>query len=277
MRNRRMFCLATGSLVMASTTSALLRAQSSGDTASMTSHTNPPVDFSRAFLSWRLEDGTTGTWRISACAHQAPEDSADRFVLAPMVMAGNVFGSGRLPKDPPYSFQILASPRRHAIIRDFGSGTIAKDSAADNGEVFAALTIETPRRRTTRIDIASIATEKLTGLWPITARVTLQNPQGETWVLEFPVNHLNHRTTAQATSFQVETGPVLVPEALIEGSRVTRAGGFALAYVYFNRLDRVDLALFGPTQVPERSRGYVHFERLRDVAIELYGRPEGSL
>src|SRR5687768_14476304 len=103
MRSRRMFCLATGSLLMASATNALLRAQGSSGTASMTSNENPPVDFGRAFLSWRLEDGTTGIWRIIASAHQAGSDSADRFVLAPMVMAGNVFGSGRLPKDPPYS------------------------------------------------------------------------------------------------------------------------------------------------------------------------------
>jgi hypothetical protein len=276
MRSRRTFCLATGGLIITSATEVLPRAQNFGDPASMTSARTPPVDFSRAYLSWRLKDGTTGQWRVIASAYQAGAEEADRFVLAPMVMAGNVFGSGRLPKDPPYSFQFLASSRRHAVLRDFGPGTSPGDSAAENGEVFAAVMIETPPLRATRIDVAALAAEKPTELWPMTARVTVQKQPGPAWILEFPVNHLNHRKAGGVASFQIETGPVLVPEALIEGARVTRAGGFALAYAYFNRSDRVDLALFGPTAMPERGRGYVHFERLDGLDIELFRRPAES-
>jgi hypothetical protein len=272
MQSRRTFCLATSGLIMAYADDAPF-ARSSGGTIVMADGKNALTDFSRALLSWRLKDGTMGAWRVIGCAHDAGSEVSEKFVLAPMVMAGNVFGSGRLPKDPSYSFQILASTKRHAIVREFGPHAGPKDTAAENDEVFAALMIETPPLRAPRIEMASFEKRKITEFWPVTARVVLQKALGQAWVLDFPVNHLSHRKSERATSFQIETGPILVPETLVKEPRVTRIGGFALAYAFFNRLDRIDLALFGPMQTsPDAGRRYVHFAQLSVVDIELYGR-----
>ena len=61
---------------------------------------------------------------------------------------------------------------------------------------------------------------------------------------------------------------------LVETTGVTVLDGFCLAYVFFNRLDRVDLALYGsavPGGMP--IRGYVGFGRIENAAIELHGGP----
>jgi hypothetical protein len=72
-------------------------------------------------------------------------------------------------------------------------------------------------------------------------------------LVDFPVLHINIKQTGKPTVFQVETGPVLLPAALIDDPALTQ-GGFALAYVFFNRLDRVDLAIWGPAGAAGMSR-----------------------
>ena len=83
--------------------------------------------------------------------------------------------------------------------------------------------------------------------WPLTACVELRDRNGDRWQLEFPVQHINAATVDHKPAFQVETGPILIPGSCI--SQVKEAsvnGGFALAYMFFNRADRVDLAVWGP-------------------------------
>ena len=71
----------------------------------------PVTDFDRAYLAWTTKAGSHGRWRLIASAIPVSGSgrAGEQFVLAPMVMAGDVYGTGRLPLDPPYSFQIWAS------------------------------------------------------------------------------------------------------------------------------------------------------------------------
>ena len=71
----------------------------------------PPLDFERANLTWVTKGNSRGRWRlIASAARWSPHAGEhDRFVLAPRIMAGDVYGAGMLPLDPPYGFQIAAS------------------------------------------------------------------------------------------------------------------------------------------------------------------------
>lgn len=71
----------------------------------------PPIDFERAHLTWTTRDGSHGRWRLvaSAIARSRNGGWQDRVVLVPMVMAGDVYGTGKLPRDLPYSYQFIAS------------------------------------------------------------------------------------------------------------------------------------------------------------------------
>jgi hypothetical protein len=228
----------------------------------------PLIDFERAHLAWITKAGSHARFRVIASAVGRPpgQDWQERVVLAPLVMAGDVYGAGRLPLDPPYSFQIFASPERHVIVRDFPAGPPKGDSVAANGETFSSLVLHAPALAPRPIAPADLVPDKLADIWPMTARVHAQGRDGARWLLDFPVGHLNARETP-APGFQVETGPVLVPEALVEPGNAMILGGFALAYVFFNRMDRIDLAMFGPCG---QGRAFGHFGRLDDVTIALH-------
>jgi hypothetical protein len=73
------------------------------------------VDFEKARISWTTKNGTNGYWRIAATACR--DGSTDYVALAPAVMAGDIFGAGRLPRDPPYMYQLIATRERHSILR----------------------------------------------------------------------------------------------------------------------------------------------------------------
>ena len=128
------------------------------------------------------------------------------------------------------------------------------------------------------INPAAVSIDGVTLSWPLSARLRITAEDGGRWLLDFPVNHANAATIENSPKFQIETGPILVPGSLIEPGLASVPGGFALAYIYFNRFDRADLSLFGPApsgQSPGRAYGI--FSRLSAVAIELYSlAPEGQ-
>ena len=85
--------------------------------------------------------------------------------------------------------------------------------------------------------------------------------------MDFPVNHLNHRVSDGRAEFQIETGPLLIPTGLVDRDGVAEAGGFTLAYIFFNQLDRADVALWTP--MPFGGRAFGKTERLERVSIEV--------
>ena len=226
----------------------------------------PPLDFERASLNWITKDNSGGRWRVIAACWSSHGGEHEQFVLSPRIMAGDVYGAGRLPLDPPYGFQIIASVDRHVIIRDFEGDWPSRDTSNTNSQIFSSLTIDAPSLRVDAcLGANSLTPEALGKAWPLTARLHVSKG-GLDHLVDFPVLHLN---TKAPGAFQVETGPVLFPAALIEDTKLT-IGGFALAFVFFNRSDRVDLAIWGPVSEGSARRAYIHFERLDGVWIEHY-------
>ena len=63
------------------------------------------IDFSRAQIAWTTHDGSRGLWRVAAAARR--EDGGAAWFLAAGVMAGDVYGQGRLPLSRPIRFSSL--------------------------------------------------------------------------------------------------------------------------------------------------------------------------
>jgi len=229
----------------------------------------PPLHFERASLAWVTKHNSHGRWRVIASTSSLPHGGEpERFVLSPRIMAGDVYGTGKLPLNPPYGFQIIASNERHVIIRDFEDDLPSRDTSNGNFEIFSKLVVDAPLLDAARLSPDAATPEAMVQAWPLTARLRVSKG-GLDHLVDFPVVHLN---TREPGAFQVETGPILVPAALIEDAALT-VGGFALAFAFFNRLDRVDLAVWGPAGVPRSARrGYVHFARWEGIAIDLYGK-----
>jgi hypothetical protein len=221
------------------------------------------VDFERARISWITKDGTEGSWRVIATAR--PQDPADCIYLAPAVMAGKIFGAERLPLDPPYSYQLIATRQRHAIVReDEVAGNM--DSEADHDRTFLAFDIHAPMRPAMRLQMEDLNARVLAQDWPVSVRLSKVSPGGSMWALEFPASHINTRSGA----VQVETGPVLVPRDVIDIAGASVIGGCYLAYVFFNRPDRADLLAWGPGN--HSRRGFVRFARLDGIEAEILAR-----
>ena len=219
------------------------------------------IDFERARISWTTKTGIHGSWRVIATACR--QDDEDCLCLAPVVMAGEIFGAGRLPRDPPYSYQLIATRQRHGIVRE-GEGN--SDNDADNAAVFSSFDIDAPRRAATSIDIATLDAEAVARLWPLAVRLRLRGSSGKFWDLEFPLGHINTR----AADFQIESGPILIPQETTDIAGASIAGGCYLAYVFLNRTNQVDLLAWGPAGSPRRS--FSRFARIEGIEAELFGR-----
>jgi hypothetical protein len=224
------------------------------------------VDFERARISWTTKAGIHGSWRVIATACR--QDSEDCIYLAPAVMAGEIFGAGRLPRDPPYSYQLIATRKRHAIVRE-GEASGNRDNEADHEAIFSSFDIHAPRHAATLMEIRTLDPATVTQLWPISARLKVRGQRGEYWNLEFPVNHVNTRT-ADAAAFQVESGPVLIPRDAIDITDASIIGGCYLAYVFLNKTSQVDLLAWGPAGNFRRS--FSHFARIDGIETELLNR-----
>ncbi|MFZ2157237.1 MAG: hypothetical protein WAV72_14105 [Bradyrhizobium sp.] len=236
------------------------------------------IDFARSRLVWKTKAGSRGYWRLIASASliSPTHQPLDQFVLAPAVMAGDVYGKGRLLKEPPYSFQIFASRQQHTVVREPGISirlAVPADSTASNESVFEELAIHIAAANRNALDLDKLSDEAVSASWPLIANVELCRPNGDRWVLNFPVNHINIAAIDGKNAFQVETGPILIPHSLISPtSPASVMGGFAIGYVFFNQSDRIDLALWGPREINNvSSREFRHYERL-DATVTLFGK-----
>ena len=216
------------------------------------------IDFDRARIVWQTHDGSHGLWRIIAAARRA---DGEAWYLAPRVMAGDVYGQGRLPLQPPYSFQFIASREKHVMLREAVDAASVQDTVASHSDTFSKLIIDAPE-----IEAEAVSPAAARERWPLAARIAATGASGAHWTLEFPVGHINVRDDPAA--WQVETGPIVVPRELIDIAGAAKPGGLQLAYVFFSQPDQLDLMAFGPQGSGRRA--FQHFARLKVAAISLF-------
>lgn len=217
------------------------------------------IDFDRARIAWTTHDGSHGLWRIVATARR--ETDGEAWYLAPGVMAGDVYGQGQLPLEPPYSFQFIASRDKHVMLREAVDTASVQDTVAPHSATFSKLIIDAPETDAEAVPAAA-ARER----WPVAARIFAIGASGARWTLEFPVGHINVRDNPPA--WQVETGPVIVPCELIDIAGAAKPGGLQLAFAFFSRSDQLDLLAFGA--LGSDRRAFQHFARLKGAAISLF-------
>jgi hypothetical protein len=229
------------------------------------------IDFQNARLGWLTLDGIQGDWRIIAAAERAGDGIVpdERYGLAPTVMAGDVFGAGRLPLKPAYSYQVFASSDRHVMVRQATAPANAKsDTAAPNCDTFAGLQLHLPVHEAHAYSIDSLRPQQIRSAWPLSMKIELSAPQASgRWSVQCPVNHINSRDGRH--SVQVETGPILLPEAWFPGTRAVRLGGFLLAYLFCSRPGEIELLALAGDAGGQRT--FSRYERIQNASVVLYG------
>lgn len=204
------------------------------------------IDFGRTYVTFcTRRDGNYGRFQAEAiCDLVDPiRGMRERWVLGALVLAGNVYASAQLPKAPAYTYQLLASSHRHHIFRDYGAVPPRADTEEGNSRLFTDMAITIADRPGLSVNSASQLVNAAQTSQPLVARLEVNLLDGCLAVLQFPLKHLNGCPGLGA--WQAETGPVALPASLRpQGAR--GSGEFDLAYVFFNRLDRCECAVWEP-------------------------------
>ena len=80
---------------------------------------------------------------------------------------------------------------------------------------------------------------------PLNGQVTIKSSQDTVLKIAFPIKHIN--VHLEKAMFQAETGPIIVPDCIFQGSNIADQILFNTAYVFFNCFDRCEIALWVPT------------------------------
>ena len=132
---------------------------------------------------------------------------------------------------------------------------ITFDGKASHGhpvtDDFRSLKIDVRTFRKTRLLRTPAEIVKATaGNAPLVGRTEIRDPQGGLrYVLQYPIRTMNFQP--KTNSFQVDTGPVLVPDFKTKASGAINR--LEMAHIAYNRLDRAEFILRRPTAVKDES------------------------
>ena len=129
-------------------------------------------------------------------------------------MAGDVYGTGILPRTPPYFFLWATDGRISKVFRINEKQSVTVENRS--GSAFAEVKLSLRFREAEKVQVDTLISQGSSSENNLVCRIALERQ-----VCEFPVVHLNTRNPG---SFQVETGPIiaLVDEQLLP------------AFVFFN-------------------------------------------
>lgn len=203
------------------------------------------ISFAASHLHWLTRSEASHGWfQLDAHLQFTPVGAAEplKFVLAASVPAGRMYiSTGPLLKQPPYSFQLMASPHEHTILRrplQQGDSAISTDTSQPHSElfeslqwhlVFAAATLNQPSV------LASLNTP------PPSLNLVLElNDAGGQLRIEAPLRHWNHRT--EPPGWQLETGPLLWPLDLQAFLAAPSTELLTTAWLHANQANRVTMS-----------------------------------
>jgi hypothetical protein len=149
--------------------------------------------------------------------------------------------TGPLLKQPPYGFQLMASPHEHTILRrplQPGDSAMPTDTSQPHGESFETLQWHLAFAAATLLQPSVVAS--LNTPPPSLNLVLERNDAGGRLRLEAPLRHWNHRT--DPSGWQVETGPLLWPLDLQAFLAAPRTELLTTAWLHANQANRVTMS-----------------------------------
>ena len=202
------------------------------------------IDFSKSNIFW---DGPSkGIFKLVSVLKLNlgnSEKTETTFGLGESVLAGNMFVSEGLLKQPPYLFQVAGSTEEQYIFRSIlpnqkkskiPSWFINKVGDTHQKNLFDEFYLDfkkTPVKAVKNYDEIEEAFYENN----FTARVQIEY-YGLNCLVEFPVNHINVKP--EIKMWQVETGPVLFP--ILENT-VPSDLELLPSFTHFNSFDKLDI------------------------------------
>jgi hypothetical protein len=158
-----------------------------------------------------------------------------------------MYRDANLFKMPNYEFAGIFGAHDFHFWRTAWSSDDDQHESGQHREKFAALQmdIRTLAAAVPLVDLEAIIAATYDNV-PLVGRTELVDEHsGNKAILEYPVKVMN--VTRRMPRFQVDTGPVVVPDFASSAARV--AGRFDVAYIAFNRFDTAEFILRRPTPI----------------------------
>jgi hypothetical protein len=216
--------------------------------------TGATIDFSRSFMTWTPQDPAGNIARIqldAACTLTDPASgTAETFYLIAPCRSERMYGDGPLFRLPNYEYGGIWSTRALLILR---THSLSERDHREYGELG-----EPPARfRGVRLDVRSVPEAATLTEPAAVVAATLDNrpligrtelfdeASGTRAVLDYPVKTMN--VARHPDRFQVDTGPLLVPDFASSAARPIER--LEVAHVVYNRLDRAEFIRRRPTPI----------------------------
>jgi len=203
------------------------------------------ICFAASHLHWLTRTERSHGWfQIDALLDWLPSGSHQpfQFVQAAAVPAGRMYAlSGPLLKQPPYSFQLIAGPSEHTILRRplaSGQSAVPADSSQPHNHTFESLSWKLSLAEAQRLQPEDLAT------WPaphpcLNLLLEWRHRSG-LLRLQTPLRHWNHR--AEPAGWQIETGPLLWPLDRLAFAEAPSSAGLTTAWLHANQGGRVTMS-----------------------------------
>ena len=183
------------------------------------------IDFDYSSIGWKTKENSLGIFKIEAALKE--KKTSDFNYLAMTVMAGNVYGTSRLPIVPNYNFQWLTDGKKRNIFRTFANNTIKIEKKNNKNIDKYFMNIKYRKKREILIESLIKKNEFFNN--HLVCNIDLGNQ-----VSEFPIKHINIHPKDK--KFQVETGPILLK----------KKRGYISAFIFFNSINKCQIVSFYP-------------------------------
>jgi len=209
----------------------------------------PPRPDPRPYARHNCPLGNKARIQLDAIVDVVDEETgqSERFVLIAACRTEGVYAEDRLFQIPSREYRVIYS----LTVQRSMARSIAFEGEAPHGRPvsgdFRSLEIDVRTFDRTRVEKTPAEINAATAAnLPLVGRTTIRDPKRrERYVLEYPIKTMNFRP--ENASFQVDTGPLLVPD--FDSAEPNAIDRLEMAHVAYNRLDRAEFILRRPTPI----------------------------
>lgn len=227
------------------------------------SDTTSACDFQSSFMTWdhpyredprpyarhNVPHGNRARIQLDAIIDvvQISTGNYQRFVLIAPCRTEWVYAEDRLFQLPSSEYRNIYSLSQQRGMGRSITHTGGRSRGTPVSPTFRSLTIDVHTfTRTQRLSTAADIVKATASNVPLVGRTTINDPDGKfRYILEYPIRTMNFQP--KTNSFQVDTGPLLVPDFKVnEQQAIDR---LEMAHIAYNRLDRAEFILRRPTKI----------------------------
>ena len=252
------------------------------DEQSVDPATPPACDFQSSFMTWDVPyrddprpyarhntpHGNMARIQLDAIIDiiQLATGERERFILIAPCRTEWVYAADRLFQVPSAEYRNIYSLTQE---RSMGR-RITHSGGQSHGHPVK------PRFRSLKIDVQTLAktghmqtaadiVKATAANEPLVGRTQIDDPGGKLrYVLEYPIKTMNFQP--KTNSFQVDTGPLLVPD--FDSKEQQPIDRLEMAHVAYNQLDRAEFILRRPTTVKDDDKrplcDVLHYSKVRE-------------